>query len=106
MTKTATGLYFRDLTTGTGNGATVGKKVSVRYNGFLTDGTQFDAGVTSPTIGSGGVIPGFDEGLRGMAVGGIRQIIIPPALGYGTTGSGPIPGNAIIVFRLELLSIQ
>ncbi|MGE3616786.1 MAG: FKBP-type peptidyl-prolyl cis-trans isomerase [Gemmatimonadales bacterium] len=110
MTKTASGLYYRDLTTGSGATATVGKRVAIHYNGFLPDGTQFDSntGNQTPfqfTLGSGQVIGGFDEGVRGMAPGGIRQLIIPPNLGYGAAGSGPIPPNSILVFRIELVSI-
>lgn len=111
MTKTASGLYYRDLTVGTGTTATVGKTVSLYYNGYLVDGTQFDARTTGQSpytvvVGAGAVIPGFDEGLRGMAPGGVRQIIIPPALAYGANGSGPIPPYAIIVFRLQVTAVQ
>lgn len=111
MTKTPSGLYYRDLTVGTGTTATVGKTVSLYYNGYLADGTQFDARLPSQSpysiiVGSSGVIPGFDEGARGMAAGGVRQIIIPPALGYGSRGSGPIPPNAILVFRLQVVAVQ
>ena len=110
-TKTASGLYWRDLTVGTGATATVGTRVGVRYTGWLSNGTQFDSNVGSAspfpvTIGGGGVISGFDEGLRGMKVGGQRQLIIPPHLGYGAAGQGAIPGNAIIVFRVEIVSVQ
>lgn len=111
MTKTATGLYWRDLSVGTGATVTVGVQASVRYTGWLANGTQFDSnvGAASPfrfTVGGGGTIAGFDEGVRGMRVGGQRQIIIPPSLGYGASGQGAIPGNAILVFRIELVAVQ
>ena len=111
MTKTASGLYFRDLTVGTGATVLVGKRVSIHYIGWLSSGTQFDANQpgSSPfqfTVGTGQVIPGFDEGVRGMAIGGRRQLIIPPSLGYGSTASGPIPANSILVFQIDLVAIQ
>ena len=111
FTKTGSGLYWKDLVVGSGAGATVGKKVSIHYVGSLPDGTQFDAhGPTAApfqfTIGAGQVIGGFDEGVRGMAVGGKRQLIIPPALAYGNRAVGPIPANSILVFTIDLVAIQ
>lgn len=111
FTKTSSGLYWKDLVVGSGAGATVGKRVAIHYVGSLTNGTQFDAnGPTDTpfafTIGTGQVIPGFDEGVRGMAVGGKRQLIIPPALAYGNRAVGPIPANSILVFTIDLVSIQ
>jgi FKBP-type peptidyl-prolyl cis-trans isomerase len=81
------------------------------YTGWLTDGTRFDGnmpnGPTLPfTLGAREVIPGWDEGITGMRVGGRRQIVIPPELGYGSMGSGPIPGNATLVFEVELAGVQ
>ncbi len=111
FTKTASGLYWKDLVVGSGAGATVGKKVSIHYVGSLANGTQFDANGPSDTpfaftIGAGQVIGGFDEGLRGMAVGGKRQLIIPPNLAYGNRAVGPIPANSILVFTIDLVAIQ
>jgi len=110
MTVTGTGLYWRDLTVGSGTTATIGRQVGVIYTGWLVNGTQFDSNVgralLSFRVGLGEVVPGFDEGVRGMAVGGERQLIIPPSLGYGRSGSGPIPPNAILVFRVQLVSAQ
>ena len=111
MTKTATGLYYRDLTAGTGTVATAGKTVKVHYQGWLPNGTKFDQNLapTTPfafTLGSGQVVAGFDEGITGMKVGGVRQIIIPPALGYGSRATGPIPANSILVFSIELVAVQ
>ena len=108
-TKTASGLYYRDLTVGTGAqvDTTPGDSVGVRYTGWLRNAEQFDSNVSAPTplrfkTGSGGVIAGFDEGVRGMRVNGRRQIIIPPNLGYRAPGSGSIPPQSILVFEITL----
>ena len=111
MTKNSTGLYFRDLTVGTGPAVINGNQASIRYVGWLIDGTQFDANQAPATpfkftVGSGQVIPGFDEGVRGMQPGGRRQLIIPPALGYGSRAQGPIPANSILVFQIDLVTVQ
>ncbi len=105
FTRTPSGLYYEDVTQGTGEPATAGQSVSVAYTGWLTNGTQFDSGEFPFLLGAGQVVPGFDEGVTGMRVGGVRRIIIPPELGYGNRGSGPVPPNAIMIFRIELLSI-
>jgi FKBP-type peptidyl-prolyl cis-trans isomerase len=105
-TKTASGLYYRDITVGTGTTVTAGKAVSVKYTGNLINGSQFDAGTFPLTVGAGTVIKGWDEGLVGMKVGGKRQLIIPPSLGYGSRDNGPIPANSILVFSVEVLSAQ
>jgi len=101
-TKLASGEYVRDLVTGTGAAVTNGAAVSVRYSGWLADGTLFDSNegkeLFSFHYGAGEVIQGWDQGLDGVKAGGSRQLIIPPALGYGETGAPPaIPGNAILV---------
>ncbi len=111
MIKTASGLYYRDLELGTGATAAAGQAVAMRYVGTLPDGKQFDAAGPSdaPYVfhpGAGEVIGGWDEGIVGMKVGGKRQLVIPPALGYGARGSGPIPPNAILVFTVEVVSVQ
>jgi FKBP-type peptidyl-prolyl cis-trans isomerase len=97
------------LTVGTGAqvDTTPGDSVGVRYTGWLRNAEQFDSNVSAPTplrfkTGSGGVIAGFDEGVRGMRVNGRRQIIIPPNLGYGAPGSGSIPPQSILVFEITL----
>ena len=109
MTKTASGLYYRDLEPGTGTTVAAGQAVAMRYAGWLPDGKQFDAAGPndSPYVfhpGAGEVIGGWDEGVIGMKVGGKRQLVIPSALGYGAGGSGPIPPNAILVFIVEAVS--
>jgi FKBP-type peptidyl-prolyl cis-trans isomerase FkpA len=111
-TKTATGLYYRDIgTVGTGTLATGSSRVSVWYNAYFVDGQQFDA-IVSPstpftfTLGTGFVIKGWDEGIVGMKVGGVRQLIIPPALAYGSSGYLSVPPNAVLVFTITLASVQ
>jgi len=98
-----------DLVVGTGAEAVVGDTLSVNYTGWLADGTQFDTSYGKQPfvfrLGAGQVIKGWDQGLVGMKVGGQRRLIIPPSLGYGSAGSGPIPGNATLKFEVELLSI-
>jgi FKBP-type peptidyl-prolyl cis-trans isomerase len=110
------GLKFIDLKVGTGAVAVPGKNVTVEYTGWLSDGTKFDSsrGRAPFTfiLGQGHVIPGWDEGLQGMKVGGKRKLIIPPALGYGsagqtdqTTGAQVIPPNATLTFDVELIKV-
>ncbi len=102
-----------DVRVGTGAEANTGRAATVSYSGYLysataaeNKGTRFDAGTFTFTVGSG-VIAGFTQGVIGMRVGGIRRVIIPPSLGYGSQGSPPaIPGNATLVFDIELLAVQ
>jgi FKBP-type peptidyl-prolyl cis-trans isomerase len=108
---TASGLKYVDLVTGTGSTPTFGQTVTVQYTGTLEDGTKFDSSRDrnlpfSFKFGTGAVIPGFDEGVSTLSVGGRRELIIPADLAYGATGSGRIPPNATIIFDIELLSIS
>ena len=104
----------RDLVDGAGQEAMNGDMLNVDYTGWLYDpnapdnkGAQFDSGNLTFTLGAGQVIPGWDRGVLGMRVGGRRVIVIPPELGYGSAGSPPrIPGNATLLFEVELLSIS
>lgn len=110
-TKTPTGVYYRDLTIGTGTVVAAGQQVAVHYDGTLADGTRFDQNGPgdqpfSFKVGNREVIDGWDAGVVGMRVGGKRQLIIPPALGYGPNTYGPIPGNSILVFTVEVVSAQ
>ena len=108
---TESGLKYEDLVQGDGAEATAGKRVSVHYTGWLTDGSKFDSSVdrNSPfqfSLGAGMVIRGWDEGVQGMKIGGKRKLTIPPQLGYGERGAGGvIPPNATLVFDVELLEI-
>lgn len=106
MTKTSSGLYYQDLVVGTGVTPADGDSVTVSYTGWLRNAYQFDSGSFGFYLGQGQVIPGFDEGVHGMAVGGKRKLIMPSSLGYGDFGSGPIPGGAILIFDVELLSVD
>lgn len=110
-TRTSTGVYYRDIRVGTGAAVAAGQTVAVRYTGWLSSGQQFDSNVGASTpfefaLGAGRVIAGFDQGFAGMRVGGQRQIIIPPQLGYGPSGTTGIPGNAILVFNVEVVSVR
>ena len=108
---TGSGLKYTDIKIGTGAVALTGNAVSVSYTGWLyvdgKRGAQFDKGSDFMlTIGAHGVILGWEEGLQGMRVGGKRELIIPPALGYGARGfSGVIPPNATLDFEVELTKV-
>jgi hypothetical protein len=105
------GALFQDVRIGTGLEAGLKNTLTVNYRGWLTDGRLFDdsyqTGKTfSFQLGSGQVITGWDQGLVGMKVGGKRRLIVPPAVGYGAQGHDPIPGNAVLVFDVELLDVK
>jgi peptidylprolyl isomerase len=107
------GLKYKDLVVGTGPSPQSGQTITVSYVGKLSDGQVFDAsanhgdGTYSFAIGQGLVIKGWDEGVMGMKVGGKRELIIPPDLGYGPDGSPPvIPPDATLTFTIELLKVQ
>ena len=110
-TRTTSGLYYRDITPGTGTVLAAGQTVGMRYVGSFADGKVFDSNPApkpafSFRLGAGQVIQGWDEGLVGMKVGGQRQLIIPATLGYGPKDYGPIPGNSVLVFTVDALSAQ
>lgn len=109
--KTPSGLSYVDLVPGTGPSPVAGKPVKVHYTGWLENGTKFDSSVDRGqpfvfAIGAGQVIPGWDEGVMSMKVGGKRKLIIPSQLGYGAEGAGGvIPPNATLIFEVELLDV-
>ncbi len=109
---TMTGLVMEDVKVGTGAEAVAGKNVTVHYTGRLRDGKKFDSSKDHGepftfTLGAKQVIKGWDQGVAGMKVGGVRKLAIPPALGYGSTGAGAsIPPNAMLFFEVELLKVE
>ena len=110
-TTTASGLVYEDIKEGEGDVAVAGKHVYVHYTGWLTDGTKFDSSKDRNDpfdfpLGAGRVIRGWDEGVQGMKIGGVRKLTIPAQLGYGARGAGGvIPPNATLVFEVELLGV-
>lgn len=113
---TKSGLKYVDEKVGRGVEAVKGKSVSVHYTGWLDNagakGSKFDSSVDRGTpftfaLGAGQVIPGWDEGVAGMKIGGKRTLYIPATLGYGTRGAGSaIPPNANLIFDVELLGVK
>ena len=112
--KLASGLQYEDMVVGSGKMAEPGMNVSVHYTGWLTDAakTKFDSSLDSGRpyqfqLGNGQVIPGWDEGVKGMRIGGKRKLTIPPDLAYGKRGmGGVIPPEATLVFEVELLDVK
>lgn len=109
---TPSGLEYEDISVGSGATAKRGTTVSVHYTGWLTSGDKFDSSKDrnepfSFPVGVQYVIAGWDEGVQGMQVGGVRRLTIPPNLGYGARGAGGvIPPNATLVFEVELLEVS
>ncbi len=108
---TPSGLKYEDLKVGDGPSPQNGQTVVVHYTGWLLSLKKFDSSVDRGQpfefrLGTGGVIKGWDEGVLTMKVGGKRKLIIPPDLGYGASGNGPIPGNSTLIFEVELLGIK
>lgn len=106
-------LKIKDIKKGTGAAAKSGVMVTVHYTGWRMDGTKFDSSVDrgqpySFVLGTGQVIAGWDQGVDGMKVGGVRELIIPPSLAYGAMGTpdGSIAPNATLKFRVEVLSVS
>ena len=104
------GLKYIDILAGSGKQPAKGDTISVQYTGWLSNGTKFDSSRDRGTpasfrIGVGAVIPGWDEAVITMKIGGKRKLILPPALGYGAAGQPPvIPANSTLIFTVELLS--
>ncbi len=107
----------KDLQIGSGPAAEKGNVLSVNYTGWLYDVTKTDQkgpvfdtttgrGPFSFTLGTNEVIPGWDQGIVGMQVGGIRRLVIPPSLAYGSVRNSAVPPNSTLIFEVELLSIQ
>lgn len=106
------GLVSEDLRVGYGDTVVSGSTIVVHYVGTLTDGSVFDSSRErgrpfSVAIGKNRVIRGWEEGVLGMRVGGVRRLTIPPELGYGASGHPPkIPANSTLIFEIELLAIE
>ena len=111
-TTTASGLQIKVLAVGNGEAASAGKIAVVHYTGWLLDGTKFASSVDRGTpfefpLGAGRVIKGWDEGVLTMKVGDKVELIIPPGLAYGASGTGGvIPANATLKFEVELLELK
>lgn len=106
-------LIVTDSVVGSGAVASAGKKLTVNYTGWYYSasapdhkGSQFETGSFAFTLGTGAVIPGWDQGLVGMKVGGKRSLSIPASLAYGSSGRGPIPPNAGLLFEVELTKVE
>lgn len=111
QTFTKDGVEVQNNIEGDGAEAKMGKMVAVHYTGRLEDGTVFDSSrqrgePIAFTLGEGRVIAGWEIGIEGMKEGGTRTLVIPPELGYGAQGAGPIPANATLIFDVELVSVQ
>lgn len=104
-------VQVEDTSEGTGVAAKDGDTLSVHYVGTFIDGTKFDSSRDrgtpfEVTLGAGQVIPGWEQGIIGMKVGGMRKLTIPPELAYGDKQVGPIPANSTLLFEVELLEIK
>ncbi|HKT58796.1 MAG TPA: FKBP-type peptidyl-prolyl cis-trans isomerase [Gemmatimonadales bacterium] len=112
MTKAPSGFWYSDVALGQGDSAVAGRTVTVHYTGWLPDGTKFDSSRDRGepfafTLGAGQVITGWDEGVKGMKVGGRRKLVLPPQLAYGEVGAPPaIPPHATLVFDVEVLKVE
>lgn len=110
--KQNTQLSIQDIRVGKGKEATLGTRVTVHYVGKLTTGKKFDSSRDRGQcftfgLGQGQVIKGWDQGVIGMKVGGMRKLTIPPEMGYGAKGAGGvIPPNATLVFEIELIDVN
>jgi peptidylprolyl isomerase len=108
MTRTETGVYWRDLVVGSGTAATFGTTPTVTYTVWLTNGTEVDSGTFPFLMGNNRVISGFEDGLNNTLVGGTRLMVIPPNRGYGAQpqtdqfGNVTIPGGSVLIFEVTV----
>ncbi len=113
--KSSQNALFGDIQKGSGAELAAGQKASIYYKGWLTNGALVDQSPVSSggqpqpfsfTLGAHQVINGLEEGVAGMKAGGKRLVIVPPAVGYGSQGQGVVPPNAVLIFEVQLLSVQ
>jgi hypothetical protein len=106
---------FGEVEIGNGKVITNNKKAAVYYKGWLTNGQMFDQSRTDDkgklqpfvfTVGANQVIPGWEQAIDGMKVGGTRMMIVPPSVGYGAQGQGSIPPNSVLIFEVQLLAVE
>jgi FKBP-type peptidyl-prolyl cis-trans isomerase len=105
MEKLAGGLYIEDIAIGDGEPLTSGDQPLVRYELWLFDASPINSGEFDFILGEGQVIAGFDQGILDMRVGGVRRLIVPPAMGYGAQAQGTISPGSVLVFEIEILSV-
>lgn len=109
---TRSGVKYWDIRVGEGDPATKGHPVQVLYTAWVENGREFASSASDGkppifTLGAGQVIPGWEEGVEGMRVGGKRQLRIPPDLAYGATGLPPlVPPNATLIYDVELVAME
>jgi FKBP-type peptidyl-prolyl cis-trans isomerase FkpA len=110
MFHTTSGVYYEDMAIGKGDAARRGSHLTVQYIGWLPDGTMFDRSDPNAPLevhlGVSHIIKGWDDGLVGMKSGGVRQLIIPPSLGYGDEAIDRIPANSVLVFVIRVLTVK
>jgi FKBP-type peptidyl-prolyl cis-trans isomerase len=108
--RSESGLYWQDIQIGEGPIARRTSRVWIQYVGWLPDGTVFDGNVGGEPyhlrLGGNEVIRGWNEGIVDMKRGGIRKLVVPPALGYGSAGRGDVPPGATMVFLIELVDVD
>ncbi|OAB31458.1 FKBP-type peptidyl-prolyl cis-trans isomerase [Flavobacterium fryxellicola] len=106
-TKTDSGLYYVVNEAGTGTQPTASSNVTVAYKGYFTNGNTFDqSNASGISFGLNQVIKGWTEGIPYFKEGGNGVLLIPSHLGYGSTGSGPIPGGSVLVFDVKLIKVN
>jgi FKBP-type peptidyl-prolyl cis-trans isomerase FkpA len=109
MTKMSYALYVEDVVVGTGVRVDIGSTISVNYAGFLVNGTRFTPDATDPfsfVLGVGYILDGWNQGLVGMKVGGVRKLVIGSRLAFGPKGSGTVPAQSTVVYSIELVSAR
>ncbi len=106
MTRLESGVYIQDVEVGTGDELGPSITAEIVFSGWLRTGVLFDQDQFTFTMGQQEVVPGLELGMMGMKVGGVRLIIVPPALGYGSALFGGIPAGSILVIEVELLAVQ